>query len=187
VSEPSAAASSIEGSLDLDAGEEMQVLRTGLELARASHLTMLRLQLALHKSNRRVAMQALDNLLEIDTEMEGLAATLNRVETRLESEAALFGFIGFQKEAIATEKHVLAQGPLQLEPQPVVEPAMDVQTPNAEPPGFSLAPGEKAERPDCADDRRWLYILAVSITFVILGWALLVALGPALTVTLGRI
>jgi len=78
VNNPAPTASSAFGSIDPKGVDGAQALRTGLDLARASQLTMLRLLLALHKSNRRTAMQALDNLLDIDAEMEGLAATLNR-------------------------------------------------------------------------------------------------------------
>lgn len=143
------------------ATDDMQTLRTGLELARASQLTMLRLQLALHKSNRRTAMQALDNLLEIDAEIEELAATLNQVPLRPSEDTALFGFIGSQKEAIATEKHVLTGSDLRSDPAPIA---------------FSLAdPDEASEAatPVISDDeieeapqgggRRWLYILAAII------------------------
>src|SRR3546814_3084452 len=63
------AASSTNGSIDPNVVDGMQALRTGLGLMRASQLTMVRFQLALYKSNRRTAMQALDNLLDIDAEI----------------------------------------------------------------------------------------------------------------------
>src|SRR3546814_3858794 len=88
----------------------MQALRTGLGLMRASQLTMVRFQLALYKSNRRTAMQALDNLLDIDAELEGLAATLTGIPAHLADEAALPDFIGLQRTAIAAEKHALTGG-----------------------------------------------------------------------------
>lgn len=87
--------------------DDLETLRTGMELARASQLTMLRLQLALHGSNRRIAMQAVDNLLDIDAELEGLAATLCTHPAHAASDAALAGYIGIQRAAIATEKHAL--------------------------------------------------------------------------------
>jgi hypothetical protein len=65
--------------------------------------------------------------------------------------------------------------------------AQNEEAANADPLDSSLMPGEKAESPDCADVRRWPYILAVSIAFIVLGWALLMTLRPALTVTLGRL
>src|SRR3546814_885984 len=66
------AASSTNRSIDPNVVDGMQALRTGLGLMRASQLTMVRFQLALYKSNRRTAMQALDTFLELDAEMEGL-------------------------------------------------------------------------------------------------------------------
>jgi hypothetical protein len=187
VSEPGAAASTIRESVDPGVVDEMQTLRAGLELARASHLTMLRLQLALHKSNRRTAMQALDNLLEIDAEMEGLAATLGDVPTQLAKEAALFGFIGFQKEAIAAEKHVLAQGDLRPAAEPVaVATADDEQPGDTDVPAQSLMPDEEAESADRAGGGRWPYVLAIASIIIALGCVLLAVMWPALSVTLAR-
>lgn len=71
---------------------------------------MVRLQLALHKSNRRSAMQALDTLLDIEAEMAELAAILDAAPAHPGGDTALSGFIGCQKAAIAVEKHVLAGG-----------------------------------------------------------------------------
>lgn len=88
----------------------METLRAGLQLARASQLTMLRFQLALHQSSRRTAMQALDTLLDMDAEMEGLTATLAAASPDPAEDALLSGFIGHQKAAIAAEKHILTGG-----------------------------------------------------------------------------
>jgi hypothetical protein len=105
-----AAASSASRSTDPKTIDELAALRAGLDLARASQLTMVRLQLALHKSNRRSAMQALDILLDIEEEMAELAAILDDAPAHPADDAALSGFIGRQKAAIAVEKHVLAGG-----------------------------------------------------------------------------
>src|SRR3546814_10300658 len=83
------AASSTNGSIDPNVVDGMQALRTGLGLMRASQLTMVRFQLALYKSNRRTAMQALDNLLDLDAELEGLAATLTGIHAHMAVEADL--------------------------------------------------------------------------------------------------
>lgn len=157
---PAFAPSPIRESTGSPTSDEMQTLRTGLELARASQLTMLRLQLALHKSNRRTAMQALDNLLEIDAEIEELAATLNQVPAGPPGDAALFGFIGSQKEAIATEKHVLTGGDLRSDPAPIAISLADPDEANdAAAPVFSDDEIEAAPQ----GGRRWPYILAVII------------------------
>jgi len=187
VNGPGAAASSTIGSVDPEVANEIQSLRTGLELARASHLTMLRLQLALHNSNRRTAMQALDNLLEIDAELEELAATLNCMPINLANEAALFGFIGFQKEAIATEKHVLAHRDLRLEPQPVELPAADEQARGADVPAPPPVAADEADPAERAGGKRWRHIVAAAIVLVALGCALLATMSPALPVALSNL
>jgi len=105
-----AAASSASRSTDPKTIDELAALRAGFDLARASQLTMVRLQLALHKSNRRSAMQALDTLLDIEAEMAELAAILDDAPTHAAGDAALSSFIGLQKAAIAVEKHALAGG-----------------------------------------------------------------------------
>lgn len=99
-------------------------MRAGFDLARASQLTMVRLQLALHKSNRRSAMQALDTLLDIEAEMAELAAILDAAPAHPGGDPALSGFIGCQKAAIAVEKHVLAGGdwPNDAQPGAISEP-----------------------------------------------------------------
>ena len=119
-----AAASSASRSTDPKTIDELAALRAGFDLARASQLTMVRLQLALHKSNRRSAMQALDTLLDIEAEMAELAAILDAAPAHPGGDAALSGFIGCQKAAIAVEKHVLAGGdwPSDAQPGAISEP-----------------------------------------------------------------
>ena len=176
-----AAASSTSGSVNPPVVDEMETLRAGLELARASQLTLLRLQLALQRSNRRTAMQALDNLLEIDAEMEGLAAKLNGAPSHLAGDAALFSFIGFQKEAIATEKHVLASGELGLEARPIVVPADD----DDEASGADLPaqePDDEAERIDRGGSRAWIYVLAAAILIVAIGCGLIAYFWPVMPI-----
>lgn len=142
---------------------------------------MLRLQLALYRSNRRTAMQALDNLLEIDAEMEGLAATLSGLPTHSTADAPLFGFIGFQKEAIAAEKHVLASGGLRSVAEPIaVSPPDDERRHNADLPEQALLSDDEAERNDRAGSRRWTYVLAVAIVIAALGCGLMAYFWPAL-------
>lgn len=119
-----AAASSASRSTDPKTIDGLAVLRAGFDLARASQLTMVRLQLALHKSNRRSAMQALDTLLDIEAEMAELAAILDAAPAHPGGDPALSGFIGCQKAAIAVEKHVLAGGdwPNDAQPGAISEP-----------------------------------------------------------------
>jgi len=119
------AGSSDSRSTDPKTIDELVALRAGFDLARASQLTMVRLQLALHKSNRRSAMQALDTLLDIEAEMAELAAILDDAPTHAAGDAALSGFIGLQKAAIAVEKHALAGGDWPGDARPTAIPGLD--------------------------------------------------------------
>lgn len=139
----------------------MRTLRTGLELTRASQLTMLRFQLALQKSNRRAAMQALDNLLDIDVEMGKLAATLDDGPPLPAGDAALSRFIGLQRTAIASEKHALAGGDLRRDG---ACDWADAALPAPAPP-----PEDDVQIGDPAGSGRWLPLLAAAIAVIILG------------------
>lgn len=134
------AASSANRSTDPKTIDELAALRAGFDLARASQLTMVRLQLALHKSNRRSAMQALDTLLDIEAEMAELAAILDAAPAHPSGDTALSGFIGCQKAAIAVEKHVLAGGDWPSDPRPdAVSDSDDATVSEAEYPAVAMA------------------------------------------------
>lgn len=169
-----APASSIGGSINAKSLDDVQTLQTGLNLARASQLTMLRLQLALHGSNRRVAMQAIDNLLDIDAEMEGLAATLSNGRPHLTAGA---DFIGLQKAAIAAEKHALMGGDLRSDGAS----ALGVQAGDTDLPEQSMLSDDELDNGHRAGNRRWLKGLAVAIAGIILGGGLAAYLWPAFT------
>ncbi|QKR99165.1 hypothetical protein F9288_05480 [Sphingomonas sp. CL5.1] len=144
----------------------METLRAGLQLARASQLTMLRFQLALHQSSRRTAMQALDTLLDMDAEMEGLTATLAATSSLPTGDAQLSGFIGRQKAAIAAEKHVLTGGdwPSDHEAIAIAAPRDEANEP---------APLLLEDTVESGERARWGIILAVAAV------VLLAALGLA--------
>ena len=176
------------GSIDPKMVDGAQAPRTGLDLARASQLTMLRLLLALHKSNRRTAMQALDNLLEIDAEMEGLAATLNRAPAHPAGDAALSDFIGLQKAALAVEKHALAGGDLRKDPESMALPAPPVASADVDFPAQPQRPDDAVEVDVFEDDgppgrRHWMLILAAAIlvTLIALGVTAYLWLGLSIT------
>jgi hypothetical protein len=158
-------------------GEGLHTMRTGLELVRASQLTMLRLQLALHRSNRRTAMQALDTLLDIDAEMEGLAATLSDAPAHPANDAALSGFIGLQKAAIAAEKHALTGGDWPSDGGPMALSAPGGWADNAAQPLF---PDDEAEDDDRTRGRRWTRVLAVALVAVAVACGLIAYLAPTL-------
>jgi len=197
VNNPAPTASSGFGSIDPKMIDGAQALRTGLDLARASQLTMLRLLLALHKSNRRTAMQALDNLLDIDAEMEGLAATLNGAPVRPAGDAALSDFIGLQKAALAVEKHALAGGELRKDAESMALPAPPVAQANVDFPAQPLLPDDAddaveddAVRDDGVEDddrpgrRRWMPVLAAAILVALIGFGVTAYLWLGLSVTM---
>jgi hypothetical protein len=176
----------------------MQALRTGLELARASQLTMLRLQLALHKSNRRTAMQAVDEFLDIDAEMEGLAATLTGIPAHPADDAALSGFIGLQKAAIAVEKHALTGGDWPSDarhdarPIAIAAPDDGIVAPDdgagdADLPAPPPVSDDMVEDEDHAGSRRWIYGVAAAIVAVLIGLGLTAYLWPALPAAIAGI
>jgi len=181
VNNPTAAASSAGGSIDPGTADGINALRTGLELARASQLTMLRLQLALHKSNRRTAMQALDNLLDIDAEMEGLTTSLGRLPAPLRDDAALSGFIGLQRTAIAAEKHGLTGGDLRADTRPIGIVAPGDPADTLDPPAQPLLSDDEAESEGRTGSRRWWpALLAIAIALILAGAGLAAYLWPAL-------
>ena len=174
-----AAAASIRGSIHPKIVDGLQTLRTGLELARASQLTMLRLQLALHKSNRRIAMQALDTLLDIDAEMEDLATTLSDVPARPANDADLSGFIGLQRAAIAAEKHALTGGDWRND-------ARAIALSNPGDTDFSAQspfPDDDAAGEDRTHGRRWTRVLAATIVVAVIACGLVAYLWPTLPAT----
>ncbi|WEK43913.1 MAG: hypothetical protein P0Y64_03530 [Candidatus Sphingomonas colombiensis] len=173
------------GSIDPKMLADAQALRTGLELARANQLTMLRLQLALHKSNRRAAMQALDNLLDVDAEMEGLVAALTNTLPSVADETGLSGFVGRQKAAIAIEKHALTGGDWSNDSGSlaIVAPgdwAVDAALPEQS--AFSAA--EPESDAGAVGNKRWGYVVAAMMVVVFIGVGLAAYLWPMLPATL---
>jgi len=148
---------------------------------------MLRLQLALHKSNRRTAIQALDHLLDIDAEMEDLAATLNGVPIHPANDAALSGFIGLQKAAIAAEKHALTGGHPQADDalfgRPMTLTALQDRAAGGDP---LLPDGEEASD-DRTGSRRRTSFLAVAIVMIVIGIGLTLYLSPTLVASLASL
>lgn len=183
-----AAASSIGGSTHSNMVDGVQTLRSELDLTRASQLTLLRLQLALHKSNRRAAMQALDDLLDIDAEMEGLAATLSGVAAHPAGDTALAGidaalsrFIELQKAAIAVEKHALAGGDLRSDARSIAISVPSDGADGADLPAQPLLPEDETEDDDRIARKRRTFVLAAVIVVIFLGCGLLAYLWPALS------
>jgi hypothetical protein len=206
VNQASYAASSADGSIEPPPIDSRQALRIQVDLARASQLTMLRFQLALHKSNRRVALQALDDLLDLDAEMEGLAPMPAGAASGLIDDAPLSAFIRHQKSAIAAEKHGLVGGDARSigSPQTIAPPDAPVEgdgppepvavSEAAEPASLELdmhasMPGamDTAESTDRASRRPRLYVLAAASIILLAGLALATMLWPERPATLNGI
>lgn len=82
----------------------------GLQLLRASTMATTRLQLALIRGDRRQAMDAMDWLLDIDTEIECFVTDLSPPQPDDPNWQAITTHLVDQKAAIACEKHALAGG-----------------------------------------------------------------------------
>lgn len=85
-----------------------QELGIAVQLVRANNLTMTRFQLALQSGDRRLAMMALDGLLDIDAEMAVFVEGWAAAHPNALPMQAIAEYLIDQKDAIATEKHVLA-------------------------------------------------------------------------------
>jgi hypothetical protein len=83
------------------------MLGMGMQLVRASNLTMSRFQLALQRGDKRLATMAMDSLLDIDAEMEGFVADLAPLAANEPQMQAITSYLTSQKGAIAREKHSL--------------------------------------------------------------------------------
>jgi len=148
--------------------ESAQQLHSGLQLARASQVTLLRLQLALHCDDRRGAMAALDSLLDLDAEMESFAGTLDSDGYESGQDQAVAEHIARAKAAIAAEKHRLTghigraaadgDGSLLVEPPSKLHFAASPLVPTV-----VLADDSEAEvaHPPEARRSRWAIVLAL--------------------------
>lgn len=155
-----------DGSTRPDASVELAM---GLQLLRASTLTSTRLQLALARRDRRVAMTALDTLAAIDGEIEGLVDRLAGPDAATPELAAIGAWLAEEKAAAVADKLNLAcdaRGPgLVSSPDRLSEAndAPDVvgQTPD------EVIPADTAE--PASSRRWWLLGLAALMLAVIAG------------------
>jgi len=81
-------------------------LAEGLLLVRASTLKIIRLQLAMERRDRRVALEAVDDLVALDRSLENFLAQIPSVH-----DDGLFGnVLELERSALNVEKHTLAGG-----------------------------------------------------------------------------
>jgi len=109
---------------EAEAAVGSDALAQGLMLVRASALKMIRLQLAMERQDRRVALEAVDDLVEIDRKLEDYLADVSApLMFRRELEA--------ERGAVNREKLTLAAGVIRREapapepPEPKIEDAGD--------------------------------------------------------------
>ncbi len=152
-------------------------------LVRASTLKMIRLQLAMERRDRRVALEEVDDLLAIDRRLQ------NYLDEIPAQHRALIGELENERTALDREKLTLAAGVIRreastLEPAPRVEEALatfDLEAPDPEIWGsfeFAEADAERRQR-----GLRWL-ALALVLLSVIAGTAYVLA-SPEFLSSLG--
>lgn len=82
-------------------------LARGMLLLRASNMNVMRLQLAVERSDRRLAMEALDGLVALDGEIRGFIQDMPPAD---ESLVEMTRRLDAQKAVLASEKLVFAAG-----------------------------------------------------------------------------
>jgi hypothetical protein len=83
-----------------------EVLAEGLMLVRASTLKVIRLQLAMERRDRRVALEAVDDLVALDRSLEQFLTNVPAAD-----DDGLFGnVLELERSALNVEKHTLAAG-----------------------------------------------------------------------------
>jgi hypothetical protein len=152
-------------------------LAEGLMLVRASTLKMIRLQLAMERRDRRVALEEVDDLLAIDRRLQNYLGDVER--------SPFFREIESERAALNREKLTLAAEVIRREEPPEAEPqdqegpaAVAIEVPDAELWGsFQFAEAEAARR---QRGIRWLALVLVLLS-VIAGTAYVLATPEALT------
>jgi hypothetical protein len=133
-------------------------LAEGLMLVRASTLKVIRLQLAMERRDRRVALETVDDLVALDRSLEDFLAQVPTAQ-----QDGMFGnFLELERSALNVEKHTLAAGISHRdwqvetpapEPEEIAEPAADE---------WMIYDDEKAEGPNW-----WLRIGAFALIVAI--------------------
>jgi hypothetical protein len=97
---------------DAPAAVGSDALAEGLMLVRASTLKMIRLQLAMERKDRRVALEAVDDLVALDRRLQDYLADVTAPELEVE------------RAALNREKLTLAAEVIRAEPKPPPEPQL---------------------------------------------------------------
>jgi hypothetical protein len=140
-------------------------LAEGLMLVRASTLKMIRLQLAMERNDRRVALEEVDDLLAIDRRLQNYLDEVPAVQ------GALMRELEVERAALNREKLTLAAEVIRREAPPAPEPqveeppaAVAVEAPDAEAWGsFEFAEAEAERRLRAL---RWLALVLVLLSAI---------------------
>lgn len=142
-------------------------LAEGLMLVRASTLKLIRLQLAMERRDRRVALEAVDDLVALDRCLEEF---LTQVPNGYES-GLLGGVLEMERSALNMEKHTLAAGismndrePEAREPEPRAE---EVEA--DDPPMGEWVPYDEGDFGFEPSIRRWPKWIAILLLLVAVG------------------
>jgi len=95
-------------------------LAEGLMLVRASTLKMIRLQLAMERRDRRVALEAVDELVALDRRLEHYLADVPAPELQVERAA-----LNREKLTLAAEVIRSEPRPVEAVPEPAPEPVWE--------------------------------------------------------------
>jgi hypothetical protein len=146
-------------------------LARGLMLLRASNMNVIRLQLAMERSDRRTAMEALDGLVALDREIGGFIGEPPDPEL-----SAMARRLDGQKTVIASEKLIFAAG----KRGPTIAPGSKVAAP-ATPAEIEPGPEEIAAYADpnagfyadeeAAPRRLWRALGVALLLIVVIGLA----------------
>jgi hypothetical protein len=98
----------------------------GLMLLRASTLKVIRLQLAMERNDRRVALEAVDDLVALDRRLEDYLAEVPTAQLMFRRELEV------ERAALNREKLTLAAGVIHSarQDEPAVEPATEAAAPD---------------------------------------------------------
>ena len=136
-----------------------EVLAEGLMLVRARTLKVIRLQLAMERRDRRVALEAVDDLVALDRSLEQFLTNVPAA-----ADDGLFGnVLELERSALNVEKHTLAAG--------ISSRGWQVETVEPE---VALEAGAEADADwtyDELEGGRWRWWRPVAIIAAILGIA----------------
>ncbi|QZP08243.1 hypothetical protein [Caenibius sp. WL] len=149
LSTPAEAERLIDGTPEQEGGEPAGALSLALQFCRANAMSLARLQLALKSGDRQCALEAMDRLHALDTEMERLVQRLPRARSDDQEWGAIEKHLADQKLAISFEKLALVSeisGPGVVSP-PTLLPPEAVELPASLAETAEYAPEETGRKP----------------------------------------